>query len=350
MLKRSLPILFLFAYTCLISCQPDITSVTPLSAEQWSQVGIIDHTDKDEVTFLVLGDMGTGGGNQQAVADAMLAFCNQPETACDFVVTLGDNIYGSGVNSPADNKLLTHFENPYTGFGRMDFWMTPGNHDWRLADSVQSEVEYTLQSDRWRMPNNHYAVPNLPPWLHLYAVDTTILQRDARNAEDKSLTLIADEMLSAANENLCDKPGWRILFAHHPIYSSGKHAIREDRSGITTSIEQGLGGLVTACDIQLHMAGHDHHQELIQVDGFIQIVQGAGGRYLRQLPESGELMGARWAAVRFGFAAITATADQLVIEYFAVDSFGGGWEKLCEWTVSTEGKIDNVSADCKLQK
>ena len=348
MLRRLFPILLFFTCACISRSQPAITQVSSLSKEQWDQVEIANHTNKDEVTFLVLGDMGTGGLNQQAVANAMLAFCEQPDSSCDFVVTLGDNIYRSGIRSPADNKLSTHFENPYAGFGRMDFWMTPGNHDWRQTDSVQSEVDYTLQSERWRMPNNHYAVPNLPPWLHLYSVDTTIFQRDSKDSENEAIVQIVDEMLSAAQEDLCKKPGWRILFAHHPIYSSGKHGLREDRSGITTSINQGLGGLVAECDIQLHMAGHDHHQELIKTDELIQIVQGAGGRYLRQLPESSELVGERWSAVRFGFAAITASADQLIIRYFAVDSFGGGWGKLCEWAISIDGKIENVSADCEL--
>lgn len=345
--------LIIFCFTLLIGCfsypSTETVELVPLTAEQQSEISIADYSEADSITFLVIGDMGTGGINQKAVADAMVAYCNLPTNSCDFVTALGDNIYRNGIDSPDDQQLLTKFEEPYSDLGRIDFWMTPGNHDWRMANSVQSEIEYTLQSDRWRMPHHHYQVPKLPEWLNLYSIDTTTLRHYAWQKDDVKLNKIVEEMLTTTHTELCDQPGWRILFGHHPVYSSGKHAINEDPVGITTSIKQELAGLLTGCDIQVYMAGHDHHQELIQADGLTQIIQGAGGRYLRELPRSEELVGKRWSAVRFGFAVITATPDQLLISYFSVNSFGGAWEELCSWTLKTNGKLQSESAECELK-
>ncbi|MFK7803227.1 MAG: metallophosphoesterase [Anaerolineae bacterium] len=351
--------LFLFTFiplmlaACIQANTTKLESLAPLSAEQLQEVKIADHTNLDEVTFLVLGDMGTGGANQQAVANAMVAFCDQPGNSCDFITTLGDNIYRDGVNSTADSKLQTNFEEPYAGLGRIDMWLTPGNHDWLRADSVQSEVDYTTKSDRWRMPYNHYLVPNLPPWLHIYAIDTTILRFQVWQLDDpdanKVLNTAVEDMLAAARLELCGQLGWRILFGHHPIYSSGKHGISEDKTGIITSVQVGLDTLVEECDVQVYMAGHDHHQEIVQANGLTQIVQGAGGRYLRDINQSESLIGERWSAQRFGFAAVNATPNQLLIRFFGVDSFGDEWEELCNWELAADGEIESKSADCKLK-
>jgi len=338
---------------CIQGNTTKLESLAPLSAEQLQAVEISNHTDLNEVTFLVLGDMGTGGANQQAVADAMVAYCDPAEISCDFITALGDNIYQDGVKSAADSKLLTHFEEPYAGLGRIDMWLTPGNHDWLRADSVQSEVDYTTSSERWRMPYNHYAIPNLPPWLHIYAVDTTILRFQVWQIDDpdanKILNSAVENMLTAAREELCGQPGCRILFGHHPIYSSGKHGIAENEAGIMTSVQVGLDTLIKECNVQVYMAGHDHHQEIIQADGLTQIIQGAGGRYLRDIEKSDSLLGERWSAQRFGFAAVTATPDRLLVTFFGVDSYGSGWEELCSWTLVADGDIYSSSAECELE-
>ncbi|MFT5194530.1 MAG: tartrate-resistant acid phosphatase type 5 [Candidatus Promineifilaceae bacterium] len=356
MRKRYL--LFFFPILLLSCIRVNTSNLSSLTAEQLANVEIADHNQAETLNFLVLGDMGTGGANQQAVADAMVAYCDSPSTSCDFITALGDNIYIDGVSSPKDTKLYTKFELPYTDLGRIDIWLTPGNHDWLRASSVQSQIDYTQKSDRWRMPHNHYAVPNLPPWLHIYTVDTTILrqqwqQRQQRQqvwqTENTVLKKSVDEMLSAARAELCGQPGWRILFGHHPIYSSGKHGVSENPAGVITSIQQQLDGLIADCDVQVYMAGHDHHQELIQADGLTQIIQGAGGRYLRTLPDMGELVGQRWAVERFGFAAVSASADQLTISYFEVDSYGGGWEELCSWTLSADGELKSKTVACDLR-
>src|SRR5262245_20903198 len=127
------------------------------------------------VTFVALGDMGNGSSAQRHVAHALWRVCHQE--GCDFVLGLGDNLYPHGVASVHDPAFQEHFEQPYARFHGLDFWMILGNHDWRhLLTGAQAQIAHTLHSDRWRLPYVHYAIPFLPAWLHIYGVDTSLLE------------------------------------------------------------------------------------------------------------------------------------------------------------------------------
>ena len=165
--------------------------------------------ERPVVTFAALGDMGEGGSEQIHVAHAMYSVCQRD--GCDFVLGLGDNIYPHSVQSADDPQFQEKFEKPYAIFTGIDFWMILGNHDWkRLLTGAQAEINYTLKSDRWRLPNSHYEIPFLPPWLHIYGVDTSFIE-----------AVVGVHQLWSAQSSLCHKPGWRFLFGHYPTRSTG---------------------------------------------------------------------------------------------------------------------------------
>ncbi len=344
-------ILFVAAFT-LTGCwgfnPRKIHTLEPLSADEWLEIEVDDHTDLDEVTFLVIGDMGEGDENQFQVGAAMADYCSTNN--CDFVLGLGDNIYGDGVNSEHARKFQTKFEQPYDVMGRIDFWMIPGNHDWHLANSVQSQINYSARSDRWRMPYLNFEVPNLPKWLNIYAIDTTVSTYSIWRPNDPEVDIKVEEMIAEAAQSLCGKPGWRIMFGHHPRYSSGKHAMSEDPTGILTAMDQSMGATMEECDVQVYFSGHDHHQEIISLeDGFVQIIQGAGGRHLREIPNpDADLVGDRWLSERFGFGAVTINADQMYIEFFGLDD-SAELLSLCAWTLHINGEIEAENAKCALK-
>ena len=85
--------------------------------------------NRTEVKFVALGDMGEGGIAQTQVAQAMFSVCQRD--GCDFVLGLGDNIYPHGVQSVNDPAFQEKFEQPYSSFQGIDFWMILGNHDWK---------------------------------------------------------------------------------------------------------------------------------------------------------------------------------------------------------------------------
>jgi len=80
--------------------------------------------DRAAVAFVALGDMGTGDSAQTQVAHAMYSVCQRD--GCDFVLGLGDNIYPHSVQSAHDAQFQAKFEQPYSLFQDIDFWMILG--------------------------------------------------------------------------------------------------------------------------------------------------------------------------------------------------------------------------------
>jgi tartrate-resistant acid phosphatase type 5 len=255
--------------------------------------------DRTAVTFVALGDMGEGGEAQTQIAHAMYQVCQQE--GCDFVLGLGDNIYPHAVRSVDDLQFQEKFERPYALFQQMDFWMILGNHDWkRLRRGAQAEVDYTLRSPRWRLPNSHYAIPMLPPWLHLYGVDTRLLE-----------ATVDLHQLRAARAALCQQPGWRFLFGHYPTYANGS-AGQHGQWFVRRQLEH----LIHQCHVQVYFAGHVHHQAHLNFGFYQEIIQGAGGAELTTVQPGDPQQ--RFGAAMHGFAWVQATAERLVVRFYDV--------------------------------
>jgi len=255
--------------------------------------------NRTAVTFVALGDMGEGGIEQTQVARAMFSVCQRD--GCDFVLGLGDNIYPHGAHSAHDPAFQDKFEHPYAGFQDLDFWMILGNHDWKqLWTGAQAEIDHTLHSDHWRLPHVHYAIPFLPPWLHIYGVDTSLLE-----------AVIGVDQLHAAQAALCGQSGWRVLFGHYPTRSTG--AAGHNASWFVTGA---LEHLIRQCHIHMYFAGHDHHQAHLDVGGYQEIIEGAGGAELSPVRVGDPQQ--RFGSATHGFAWVRVTAERLTIRFYDV--------------------------------
>lgn len=251
-------------------------------------------------TLLVFGDGGSGNAKQRRVAAAMAQACG--DRGCDAALVLGDLIYHRGVKSIDDRKFSTHFEQPYAVLGPFPFWMAPGNHDHR--GSVEAQVAYgrSGRSERWKMPAAHFAVEGLPSWLHVYSLDTELID------EERAGSVQVNEARAA----LCGKSGWRLLMGHHPIHSNGLH-------GSNAEVERYLDQVIRDCDVQAYFAGHDHHQEHISTPLFEQFVQGAATK-LRRVRErsysAAEQVTQRFARSTLGFAIAAFTERTMEVRFF----------------------------------
>ena len=80
---------------------------------------------KNSVRFAVIGDSGTGDKDQYEVAQRMEAY--RKAVNFDFVIMLGDNLYGG--ESPKDYEKK--FEEPYKALlgAGVKFYASLGNHD-----------------------------------------------------------------------------------------------------------------------------------------------------------------------------------------------------------------------------
>lgn len=243
--------------------------------------------------FCALGDTGTGKEGQAAVAEALGRF--QGEFGADFALLLGDNFYPRGVRSTADPQWRSKFEDMYDPL-RLDipFYAILGNHDCRRDE--QAQVDYTFEhpGSRWEMPGRYYCfVRNLSDGtrVELFGIDTnTILEDDVQLAWlDTALSL------SPAD--------WKIVFGHHVLYSDGHYG--SDRKLIAR-----LEELFVRAGVDLYLAGHEHHLQILEpVGGVAYVTSGAGSKTRAAACGPGVV----YAAGLLGFMAFDVSRDRLVV-------------------------------------
>ncbi|MBF0614967.1 MAG: acid phosphatase [Magnetococcales bacterium] len=259
-------------------------------------------TTANRVHFFALGDQGTGDQRQKQVARAMEQVATGSH-GVDFVLLLGDNFYPDGVNSTTDPQWSTAFEAIYQGkwLAQTPFLAILGNHDHR--GSVAAQIAYgqrRLGSGRWRMQARQ-------EWMDLGSTSAgqPLLRLVLLDAE-LPIAMQADFLRQSLAQGT---PLWRVVATHVPLDSSGRHGSQAERLEKLLPVMQEM-------QIDLHLAGHDHHQELIRQPGKpVQVISGAGGRALYRVGQ--RLPGSRFtSAGQHGFVHLELTSTQLVITFY----------------------------------
>jgi predicted phosphodiesterase len=202
--------------------------------------------------FVALGDVGTGGSGQLAVARQLVNFHDQ--RPYDLAILLGDNIYPNG--NPA--FLPQKFERPYAELLKrgVRFQAVLGNHDVTLGRTAQ--INYPL----FNMGGRSYYSFARGDDLEVFALDSTQM--------DGTQVKWLDSELSAS------KARWKIVVMHHPLYSSAR------KHGSSRRLQLLLEPLFVRYRVAVVLAGHDHVYERIGLKkGVLYLVSGAGGQ-LRQ--------------------------------------------------------------------
>ena len=199
--------------------------------------------------FAVLGDFGTANRPQYEMARQM---ARQYEAfKLDLVLLVGDNLYGS--ERPQD--FASKFEIPYKPLldGGVKFYGALGNHDAREQRyyeqfNMGGKLYYSFhgphESVRFFALDSTYPVPEQIEWL--------------------------GKELEGSNED------WKIVFLHHPPYSSG------GRHGSDVKLRQTLEPLFVRYNVSVVFTGHDHFYERIKPQkGIVYFVVGSGGMLAR---------------------------------------------------------------------
>ena len=196
--------------------------------------------------FTVLGDFGTAEKPEYDLAAQMAKFYEGFKV--DFVITVGDNLYGA--ERPQDFKLK--FEDPYKPMldAGVKFYASLGNHDARAQRyykpfNMDGKLYYTLkapkESVRFFMLDSTYPVPEQIDWL--------------------------EKELKGSDED------WKIAVFHHPMYSSG------GRHGSDLKLREILEPLFIKYNVSVALTGHDHFYERIKPQhGIAHFVVGSGGQ------------------------------------------------------------------------
>lgn len=250
------------------------------------------------VRVVTLGDFGHGaaenrqlaGEPQKQVAAAMLQAHRQ--TPFDFALTLGDNFYPVGMESPGDARWQTLWSQLYDPLG-VKFYVSLGNHDWGHVDSPAAEILYSQQSASWRLPAPYYSFTAGP--VQFFALDTN-------EVSEAQLLWLKDELAKS-------RARWRVVYGHHPIYSAGQHGDNP------TLIAKLLPVLKDRVDI--YFAGHDHDLQHLKPEGGVHFfVNGGGGAGIRKIEPGPRSL---FALSAYGFAAIEADAKALAVKFIGTD-------------------------------
>jgi hypothetical protein len=243
----------IFAFLLVSGCVPAGTagpaSVQTNPAQSPAPLALTLPNKPDSLKFAVLGDFGNGTSAQYQLADTMARV--HERFKYDFVVTVGDNLYGS--ERPQDFKKK--FEDPYKALldAGVKFYASLGNHDSREQRfyklfNMDGKYFYTLK----------------PP-----AESVRFFALDSGQLNQEQLTWLERELESSNEE-------WKIPYFHHPPYSSG------GRHGSDPGIREVLEPLFVKYNVSVVLTGHDHFYERIKPQqGIVYFVVGAGGQLRR---------------------------------------------------------------------
>lgn len=228
------------------------------SADELPEIIYPPMSEGDAVRFIVWGDTGTGDDAQRKVARSALRVCEA--RGCDFVLQTGDNVYDSGVESPDDPQFDEKFEEPYADFD-IPFYLVLGNHDaGKEAGGGEvgekkgdHQIAYSKRddraSDKWNMPARWYDVEK--PGVLIAALDTN----DAMRAP----TLRGYEQASWLERTLDESDAtWKFAFAHHPLYSNGRHGDAGGGDGTSTALLRDFLMRGVCGKVDVYFSGHDH--------------------------------------------------------------------------------------------
>lgn len=249
--RRSHAVVFVLCLVGLVCCSspsPSFTSVSVSAhgATSQPQAQVPLPNKPDTLHFAVIGDNGTGERGQYDIGQQLAAWYTRFKFP--LVVMMGDNIYGS--DRPQD--FVQKFETPYKGLldQGVKFYASLGNHDSREQRfyknyNMDGKLYYTFKAPKQD--------------VRFFALESTYMDPD-------QVKWIDDELGKAGEK-------WKIVFFHHPLYSSAK------THGSQVKLREVLEPLFIKHGVSLVLNGHDHTYERIKPQNGIQyFVEGSSGQ------------------------------------------------------------------------
>ena len=184
----------------------------------------------NSLKFAVIGDSGQPGTGQTAIARQMFAW--RSKLPFQFVLMTGDNLYGSESARDYERK----FAEPYQALlgAGVKFYASLGNHD----DAGQTQYKAFNMGGQGNItfkPQNG---------VRFFAIDS--------NYVDKKQLEWLDKELAASGSD------WKIVFFHHPLYSSGA------THGSADLQRELLEPVLLKHGVNVAFMGHEHFYERIE--------------------------------------------------------------------------------------
>ena len=222
-------------------------SITPVESSTSPRNGsdLTLPLENKSVRFAVIGDSGTGEPAQFQVAQEMESY--RKAAGFDFVVMLGDNIYGGHSARDFEQK----FELPYKPLldAGVKFYASLGNHDDPNEERLYKP--FNMSGERYY----NFKKGN----VEFFALDSTYM-------DPRQLDWLEKGLRNSSAD-------WKICFFHHPLYSDGKF------HGPDTNLRSQLAPLFLKYGVNVVLSGHEHVYERIKPEqGIYYFVLGNSGQ------------------------------------------------------------------------
>jgi hypothetical protein len=254
---------------------------------------ILETAEEPLLRFAAIADNGFGSPDQFDVAKSMWETYQQKPYA--FVLMAGDNIYSYGEISLAKAR----FEEPYAPLLSKDvkFYAVLGNHDIVKSNNGLDQINYQL----FNMSDRYYSFTKgdvNEGTVEFFAIDTN------GNAPWDAQLAWLDQQLAQSTAP------WKIVYGHHPLYSSGRH-------GSSPELKAKLAPIFAKHKVPLYLCGHDHgYERSIPLDDTIYIVNGGGGAPLYTFGRSPHTA---FVSSQFSFMTFDVYQDKIITKAIATD-------------------------------
>jgi calcineurin-like phosphoesterase family protein len=183
------------------------------------------------VKFAVIGDTGTGDSHQLAVARQLAAY--RGKFPFEFVIMMGDNLYGGNSAKDYDKKFAIPYK-PLTDAG-VKFYASLGNHD---DPSERFYKPFNMGGERY------YSFKPANSSVRFFALDSNYM-------DDKQLAWLDKELTASGSD-------WKVCFFHHPPYSSG------EAHGSDLTLRAQVEPIFVKYGVNAVFTGHEHFYERIK--------------------------------------------------------------------------------------
>jgi predicted MPP superfamily phosphohydrolase len=232
----------------LAVCVSFSLSLQPLYAQNKDGLEVKLPLRDKSVRFAVIGDSGTGKKDEYDVANEIEEY--RQAVGFDFVIMLGDNIYGG--HQPRD--FAQKFELPFKPLldAGVKFYASLGNHDDPNVERLYKP--FNMNGQRYHTFKKGD--------VQFFALDSTYM-------DAKQLAWLDQNLRSSSAR-------WKICYFHHPLYSDGKS------HGPDLDLRNQLMPLLKAYGVNVVFSGHEHAYERIKPeDNIYYFIQGSSGKLTR---------------------------------------------------------------------
>lgn len=287
----------------------------------------------DQLIFYTIGDWGSPGAEVQAVAKAMDTYAKVAKPA--FILACGDNFYPNGLSSVNSKRWDTQWRDVFLKYDSLKVrWNAIlGNHDYQ--DNPEAQIEYTTSSKNvgnyWHLPSKCYNFTTACAGFNVdfFGLDTNGAQNHVRSSHPKQEKLLFEYKKWLASGLSASKSDWKIVFAHHPLYTKGSShgvigdCLRDDVYYCNGSCSEGYGlePVLVENKVDCYFSGHEHIFQHNQSQGVNYFVCGACSETVSYYGGEDKSRKMDWTDTtrQRGFCATVVTKTTMTVSFINTD-------------------------------